>query len=47
MLGIIGAMADEVAQLKKEMNNVKIVHKRGIPRGIFKMDELLAVLLHD
>lgn len=30
MLGIIGAMADEVAQLKKEMNNVKIVQAAGM-----------------
>lgn len=30
MLGIIGAMADEVAQLKKGMNNVKIVQAAGM-----------------
>ena len=30
MLGIIGAMADEVSQLKQEMSNVKIVQAAGM-----------------
>ena len=30
MLGIIGAMADEVSQLKQEMSNVKIVQVAGM-----------------